>query len=72
MVAELIQPLSGRGSRDQSRQALEGIAALTLDVFAGKRLDQVALRGREGTLRDKQLGQRSASVRGPGPAARPE
>ena len=43
MVAELIQPFSCRGSRDQSAQAPEGIAAMPADVFAGERLDQVAL-----------------------------
>ena len=71
-VAEPIQPLSGRGSRDQSGQALLGVAAMPVDVFAGERLDQVALRGRQGTLSDEELGQRPASVRGPGPGARRE
>ena len=66
-VAEPIQPLSGRGGRDQSGQALLGVAAMPVDVLAGERLDQVALRGRQGTLSDEELGQRPARFERPGP-----
>ena len=71
-VAELIQPLSGRGGRDQSGQALLGVAAMPIDVLAGERLDQVALRGRQGTLSDEELGQRPVRFEDLGPAARRE
>ena len=66
-VAELIQPLSGRGGRDQSGQALLGVAAMPIDVLAGERLDQVALRGRQGTLSDEELGQRPPRFEDLGP-----
>ena len=65
-VAEPVQPLSGRGGRDQSGQALLGVAAMPLDVLAGERLDQLALRGSQGALSDQELGQRPARFEGLG------
>ena len=66
VVAELIQPLSGRGGRDQSGQSLPGVAAMPIDVLTGEGRDQVALGGRQGALIDEEIGQlpvRFADVR---------
>ena len=66
-VAEADPTAAGPRGLDQSGQALPGVTPMPIDVFAGERLDQVALRGEERTLSDEQLGQRAARFASLGP-----
>ena len=66
-VAEAVQPFSGGGGRQQTRQGFLGVAAVALDVFGGEQLDQVTLCGRETRLARRACRRASGPGRARGP-----